>query len=52
MLLRTVGSARFDPKALITHHFPFDRIVDAYETFGNAATHESAESHHRVLTSL
>lgn len=37
MLLRTVGSGKVDPKVLITHHFPFERIADAYETFGNAA---------------
>jgi alcohol dehydrogenase len=37
MLLKVVGSGKIDPKLLITHHFPFDRILDAYETFGNAA---------------
>jgi alcohol dehydrogenase len=37
MLFKTVGSHRIDPKLLITHRFKLDRILDAYETFGNAA---------------
>jgi alcohol dehydrogenase len=37
MLLRTVASGKVDPKRLITHHFAFDKILDAYETFGHAA---------------
>jgi alcohol dehydrogenase len=37
MLFRTVGSKKIDPKLLITHRFKFDKIIDAYETFGNAA---------------
>ena len=37
MLLKTVGSKKIDPKLLITHHFKLDKILDAYETFGNAA---------------
>lgn len=37
MLLKTVQSRRIDPKKLITHRFKLDRILDAYETFGNAA---------------
>ena len=28
---------KIDPKLLITHHFKLDKILDAYETFGNAA---------------
>jgi alcohol dehydrogenase len=38
MLLRTVQARRIDPKLLITHRFRLDRIMDAYETFGAAAT--------------
>src|ERR1700723_1340622 len=38
MLFKTVGSHKIDPKRLITHRFKFDAILDAYETFGNAAT--------------
>jgi alcohol dehydrogenase len=37
MLLRTVQARKIDPKRLITHHFKLDRILDAYETFGEAA---------------
>jgi alcohol dehydrogenase len=37
MLLKTVLSGKIDPTKLITHHFKLDRILDAYETFGNAA---------------
>ncbi|WP_342240392.1 alcohol dehydrogenase catalytic domain-containing protein [Inquilinus sp. OTU3971] len=37
MLLRTVQSGKIDPARLITHRFPFDRILDAYDTFGRAA---------------
>jgi alcohol dehydrogenase len=37
MLFKTVGSHKIDPKRLITHRFKLDNILDAYETFGNAA---------------
>jgi len=37
MLLKTLCSHRLDPKPLITHRFKFDQILDAYETFANAA---------------
>jgi alcohol dehydrogenase len=37
MLLKTVQSKKIDPKLLITHHFNFDHILDAYDTFGRAA---------------
>lgn len=37
MLLRTVRGRKLDPGKLITHHFTLDRILDAYQTFGNAA---------------
>lgn len=37
MLLSTVNAHRIDPKLLITHRFKFDQIIEAYETFGNAA---------------
>jgi alcohol dehydrogenase len=37
MLFKTVGSHKIDPKLLITHHFKLDKILEAYETFGNAA---------------
>lgn len=37
MLLKTVRSERIDAKQLITHHFKFDKILDAYDTFARAA---------------
>ena len=37
MLLKTVRSGKIDPSKLITHRFKLDQILDAYETFGNAA---------------
>jgi alcohol dehydrogenase len=37
MLFKTVRSHKIDPKRLITHRFKLDRILDAYDTFGNAA---------------
>ena len=36
-LLEIVRSRKIDPKRLITHHFKFDQILEAYETFANAA---------------
>jgi alcohol dehydrogenase len=37
MLLKTVQSRMVDPTRLITHRFTLDQILDAYDTFGNAA---------------
>jgi len=37
MLFKTVASHKIDPKRLITHGFKLDNILDAYDTFGNAA---------------
>jgi alcohol dehydrogenase len=36
MLLKTVASQQLQPSQLITHHFPFNQMLQAYETFGNA----------------
>ena len=38
MLLKIVQSGKIDPKLLITHRFKLDDILNAYETFGHAAT--------------
>jgi alcohol dehydrogenase len=38
MLLKTVQSRKLDPKPLITHWFKLDEILDAYDTFGHAAS--------------
>jgi alcohol dehydrogenase len=37
MLLKTVQAHKIDPKLLITHRFKFDKVMEAYEAFGNAA---------------
>lgn len=37
LLLKTVISGKLQPKHLITHRFRLDQIMNAYETFGNAA---------------
>lgn len=38
MLLKTVESRKIDPTLLITHRFPLEKIVEAYEVFGHAAS--------------
>lgn len=37
LLLKTVQSKRLNSKQLITHHFKLDDIINAYDTFQNAA---------------
>ena len=37
MLFKTVRSRKINPKLLITHRFKLDDILNAYETFANAA---------------
>lgn len=37
MLLKTVVAKQLDPTQLITHRFNFDEMMQAYETFANAA---------------
>ncbi len=37
MLLKMVRSGKLEPKQMITHHFTLNDIMDAYETFSNAA---------------
>lgn len=37
LLLKTVQSKKIAPNKLITHHFRLDQVIEAYETFGNAA---------------
>ena len=37
MLLKTVSSKKIDATKLITHHFSLEKIIDAYDTFQNAA---------------
>jgi alcohol dehydrogenase len=37
MLIKTVNAQKIEPKKLITHHFGFNEILKAYDTFENAA---------------
>jgi alcohol dehydrogenase len=37
MLLKTVLSGKLEPAKLVTHHFKLSDVMEAYETFGNAA---------------
>jgi alcohol dehydrogenase len=37
LLLKTVQAKKIEPKQLITHHFRLDQVIEAYDTFGNAA---------------
>lgn len=36
-LLELVRSHQLDPARLVTHHFPLDEMVDAYDTFADAS---------------
>ncbi len=37
MLLKSLQSGKVDPSKLITHRFPLEEIISAYEVFANAA---------------
>lgn len=37
MLLKTVQAKKINPELLISHHFKFEKILDAYDTFSRAA---------------
>ena len=41
MLLKAVQSRKLDPKRLITHRFKLARILDAYDTFAQAASNQA-----------
>jgi alcohol dehydrogenase len=41
MLLKTIGARKLEPGLLITHHFKFAQILDAYHTFGKAAENQA-----------
>jgi alcohol dehydrogenase len=37
MLLKLVAQKKIPANKLTTHHFTFDQMLDAYDTFGRAA---------------
>jgi alcohol dehydrogenase len=37
MLLKLVAQHKLAAEKFVTHHFTFDQMMDAYETFGRAA---------------
>jgi len=41
MLLKTVESGKIAPNELVTHHFHFSDILEAYKTFENAAENKA-----------
>ena len=41
MLLKTVAAWKIEPGRLITHHFNFEQILEAYETFRSAAQNQA-----------
>jgi len=48
MLLKTVQGKKLEAEKLITHHFRLDQIIQAYDTFGNAAKEKALKV---ILTS-
>jgi alcohol dehydrogenase len=38
MLLKAVQSGALDPRPLVTHRFPFGRVLEAYDAFSDATT--------------
>ncbi|HRE27359.1 MAG TPA: hypothetical protein PK954_12045, partial [Anaerolineales bacterium] len=41
VLLRMIQACKLDPTLLITHHYPLEQIVEAYEVFKNAAREQA-----------
>jgi alcohol dehydrogenase len=44
MLLRLVESGKLTPASLVTHRFALVDMMNAYDTFGNAASERAAQS--------
>lgn len=42
-LLKTIESGKLDPARLITHQFPFDDVIHAYDIFANAAREQAVK---------
>jgi alcohol dehydrogenase len=43
MMFKTVRSHKIDPKLLTTRRFKLDNVLDAYETFADAAKTKALE---------
>lgn len=41
MLLKTLNAGKVNPAKLVSHRFDLDKIIDAYEVFGNAAREQA-----------
>jgi alcohol dehydrogenase len=41
MLFKSVVSGKLQPRDLITHHFSLEQVMDAYATFGDAASNQA-----------
>lgn len=41
MLMKVVSAGTIDPEKLVTHHFAFDDILEAYETFSHSAAEKA-----------
>ncbi len=41
MLMKVIGSGKIDPGKLVTHRFPFEKILEAYDTFAASATEKA-----------
>lgn len=41
MLLKTVASGKIQPEELVTHHFHFNDVLEAYNTFEHSATEKA-----------
>lgn len=50
ILLKAVEAGKVDPSRLVSHHFPFERIEDAYETFSHASKTQALKVIIRVAT--
>ena len=41
MLLKSVAAKKIDPEKLVTHHFPLENIMEAYDVFTNASKQQA-----------
>jgi len=41
LLIKAIETGKLHPGKMVTHRFAFDDILEAYETFGDAARHSA-----------